>query len=232
MQIGGFQKISLIDYPGKIAAVIFTQGCNFRCPYCHNPELVLPSYFQQTIDEDEVIDFLLKRKGMLQGVVISGGEPTVQKDLIPFLGKIRNMGYDIKLDTNGSHPEVLRKCIDGHMVNYIAMDIKAPLKRYADLAGVKVNTDHIQESIQMIIHSDVEHCFRTTILRSLLSEDDLLEISMLVKKAKQYQVQNFTYQKTILDPILLDRPTYSEEEFLQLRSKWNWVKEKEIARKI
>ncbi|HEC86320.1 MAG TPA: anaerobic ribonucleoside-triphosphate reductase activating protein, partial [Thermoplasmatales archaeon] len=139
MIIGGFQRFSLIDYPGKICAIIFTQGCNFRCPYCHNPELVNPKLFQEPIDENDIFRFLEMRKGKLDAVEITGGEPTLQPDLIEFMRKIKAMGFLIKLDTNGTNPEVVEKIIKNKLVDYIAMDVKAPLEKYEKVVRAKVD---------------------------------------------------------------------------------------------
>lgn len=191
MRIGGLIKFSLIDYPGKISAVIFTQGCNFRCPWCHNPELVYPDRFGDAIPQENILDFLEKRQGQLEGVVISGGEPTLQRDLAEFIQEIRDIGFAVKLDTNGSNPDVLLKLLEMNSLDYIAMDVKAPLRKYDLLTGVKTDLDKIQESIRLIIQSQVDHQFRTTFCQSYLDEKDLEEIRSLVKGTKCYKVQEF-----------------------------------------
>lgn len=200
MLIGGLQKLTLIDFPDKVAATIFTQGCNFRCPYCHNPELVDPQQFNETIHEDEIFAFLEKRKDKLSGIVISGGEPTIQDDLIVFIEKIKVFGFAVKLDTNGSRPEVLKKIIDKKLVDYIAMDVKAPLAKYSRLAGVKGFEDRIKESVSLIIKSDINHEFRTTVVESLLSKEDISEISKFVKGGKFYRLNDFVKRDKLLDP--------------------------------
>ena len=220
MQIGGFQRFSLIDYPGKVAAVVFTQGCNFRCPYCHNAKLVIPSKFRKPLHEEGIIDFLFRRKNKLQGVVVTGGEPTLQKDLINFLSKIKQLGYCIKLDTNGTAPRVLKKIISKKLVDFIAMDVKAPLERYSQAAGIAVDTDLIRESIDLILHSSMDHMFRTTVVKPLLSGDDIAKISVSIKDAKHFVLQNFVIQEDILDKVLLDRGHYTHEEFYGLQKKW------------
>ncbi|MBN2538411.1 MAG: anaerobic ribonucleoside-triphosphate reductase activating protein, partial [Deltaproteobacteria bacterium] len=169
MKIGDIQKFSLIDYPGRICATIFTQGCNFRCPYCHNPELVEPSLFRRTIIDDEVFSFLDKRRGKLDAVNITGGEPTLQPDLIECIKIIRSMGYMVKIDTNGSFPEVLRKLIDDNLLDYIAMDVKAPPEKYGEVTGSSIAVDNIAESIHLIMDSGIDYEFRTTIVKSLLT---------------------------------------------------------------
>jgi len=139
MIIGGLQRFSLIDYPGKISAILFTRGCNFRCPYCHNPELVDPQRYAEPWQEEEYWAFLQSRTQKLDAVVVTGGEPTLQEDLEPFLEKIRKMGFLIKLDTNGSNPDVLKDLLSANLVDYIAMDIKAPLEKYSEVAKVPID---------------------------------------------------------------------------------------------
>ncbi len=191
MKIGGLLKFSLIDYPQKMSAVIFTQGCNFRCSYCHNPELVLPQEFHTPLLEKDVLAFLEKRRHQLEGVVISGGEPTLQKDLIPFLRKIKKMGYAIKLDTNGSHPEVLQSVISQKLVDYIAMDIKSPLEKYHLFTQGNDYLAEIKSSIEMIRTSALDYEFRTTYVKSVLSEKDISKILEILKGDKAYHTQSF-----------------------------------------
>lgn len=205
MQIGGLQKLSLIDFPGKVSAVVFTQGCNFRCPYCHNRELVIPEDFKEPLCEREVLNFLFDRRDKLQGVVITGGEPTLQKGLIPFLKKVKRFGYAVKIDTNASQPNVLKQIISAHLVDFIAVDIKAPLERYHKLAGVTVKVDDIVDSINIILESGVEHLFRTTVVKPLMQEDDLKKITDLISSAQRYILQEFVPRETVLDNSLLDR---------------------------
>jgi len=167
MIIGGFQKFSLLDYPDKISAIIFTQGCNFRCSYCHNNQLLDKEPSASTINPQEIWDFLNKRWKQIDAVVITGGEPTIQPDLIEFMQKIKNSGFLIKLDTNGSNPEVIEEVIKLKLADYIAMDIKAPLEKYQDITNSAVDTEKIQESINIIKNSDIEYEFRTTILKTI-----------------------------------------------------------------
>lgn len=228
MRIGGLRKFSIIDYPGKLAAVVFTQGCNFRCPYCFNPELVLPECYQPLIREEDVLSFLEARRGQLEGVVITGGEPTMQEDLPAFLRKIRAMKYSIKLDTNGSHPSRLQEIIRSGLVDYIAMDIKAPLPKYHLFSGADVDVERIKESITLIIVSGVEHEFRTTAVKPLISPDDLRAISGLVAWGRRYFVQAFIPQGNILDKSLLKKDCYTDEEIHQLQEQWG----KEIKSEI
>ena len=189
MLIGGLQRSSLIDYPGIISAVVFAQGCNFRCPYCHNPELVYPDEYRTPIPENDVLLLLKKRRRLLDGVVISGGEPLLQKDLGPFLKRVKAIGYRVKLDTNGSLPDLLSAVIQERLVDFIAMDIKAPFRKYEAVAGVRVNTDAIKESIRLIVQSGVKHQFRTTKADILLDDKDIEEICKCVGNAACYVVQ-------------------------------------------
>ncbi len=212
MKIGGLQKVSLIDYPGRICAIIFTQGCNFRCPYCHNPELVDPERFGPVFSEKEVLSFLKQRIGKLDAVSITGGEPTLQHDLEGFIETVREMGYSIKIDTNGSLPDVVERLIKRNLVDFLAMDVKGPLEKYSRIVGVDVNVKDIQRSISLIKDSGIEHEFRTTVVRSLLDLNDLLAIAKLLKNAKSYVLQSFVPVKTLKSAFLKEK-TYSPAEF-------------------
>ncbi len=210
MIIGALQKTSLIDYPGEIAAVIFTQGCNFRCPYCHNPELVDKNRFTTPLDNNEVLAFLRHRQGLLDGVVITGGEPTIHKDLPEFLQKIKQMGYLIKLDTNGTNPAMVRRVTDINLVDYIAMDYKAPLGKYADVVRAEVNVHHIIDTMEIIKNSGVKYEFRTTIVKELLSPDDVQTIKHEIGSGEKYCIQEFNPTKT-LDESFLECSTFSPQ---------------------
>jgi pyruvate formate lyase activating enzyme len=186
MNIGGLQKLSLIDYPKKTAAVIFTQGCGMFCPYCHNPQLVYPDMFGQTLNESEIFAFLEKRRRLLQAIVITGGEPTVQKDLKDFIKRIKDYGYAVKLDTNGSNPHILEELIKENLINFIAMDVKSPLEKYNLFH--KGDTKKIENSISVIKSSKIPHLFRTTFDEELLNETDLKIMKELVFPS-QYIIQ-------------------------------------------
>lgn len=216
MKIGGLQRISLIDYPGRICAIIFTQGCNLRCPYCHNPELVDPQRCGPLFSEEEVLAFLEKRKGRLDAVSITGGEPTLQPDLERFLQTLKGFGYLIKMDTNGSNPEVIEDLIQKRIVDFWAMDVKGPLDKYRQISGVAVDPGKIQKSISLIMAAGTEHEFRTTVVRSLLDRDDLVRVAKLIKGAKSYVLQGFVPVKTLNDDFLNEK-TFSPEEFSALK---------------
>ncbi len=197
MEIGGFQKISLIDYPGKLACIVFLSGCNFRCPWCYSPELVLPEKIkkQPKISEADIFNFLKERKSLLEGVVVCGGEPTIYKDLPEFIRKIKKTGFLVKLDTNGSNPGVLKKLIDENLVNYIAMDIKLPKKRYKEV--FKGEVENIEKSIAILKKNKIDYEFRTTIVPTIHSKIDILEMAKWIKGAKKYYLQNLRAEKTI-----------------------------------
>jgi pyruvate formate lyase activating enzyme len=186
LQIGGLQKLSLIDYPGTPAAIVFTQGCNMFCPYCHNPQLVFPDRFEKTLNENEILYFLKKRQNLLKGVVITGGEPTLQNDLYNFIKKIKNLKFLVKLDTNGTSPETLQELIHEKLIDFIAMDIKAPAKKYKWF--FKGNLNLITRSLHVIKSSDILHIFRTTYDTNILNERDLNEIKSTTKNS-EYIVQ-------------------------------------------
>ncbi|MDD4005056.1 MAG: anaerobic ribonucleoside-triphosphate reductase activating protein [Elusimicrobiaceae bacterium] len=181
MKIGGLNRFSLIDYPGHVAAVLFTQGCNFRCPYCHNPELVYPDQYGAPVPDAEIEAFLQKRRGQLDGIVLSGGEPTLHSDLPELIAKIRWYGYKVKLDTNGTNPDMLGLLLKKEQLDFVAMDIKAPMGKYALLSGVKADTSALRESIAALKTCSVPHEFRITLDTRFLTTGDLAEIYRFTK---------------------------------------------------
>jgi pyruvate formate lyase activating enzyme len=215
MKIGGLQKFSLIDFPGRISAIVFTQGCNFRCPYCHNPELVDPTQFGPILPEAEVLSFLEQRRGRLDAVTLTGGEPSLQPDMDRFLERIKGMGYLTKIDTNGSNPDLLDRLIRGRLVDYLAMDVKGPLRKYERITNVKIETANIQRSIELIATSGLEHEFRTTVVRSQLDQADLVETAELLKRGL-YLLQAF-FPTKCLNPRFLTEVSYTPEEFADIR---------------
>jgi pyruvate formate lyase activating enzyme len=215
MKIGGLQKISLIDYPGRISAIVFTQGCNFRCPYCHNPELVDPAQYGPVLPEEEVFSFLERRRGKLEAVTVTGGEPTLQKDLERFLRHIKKMGYLVKVDTNGSNPTMLERLIRGRWVDYLALDVKGPLHKYGQIAKAKVETAKIRRSVELLTSSGIEHEFRTTVVRSQLDKEELIATAKLLKRGL-YVLQPYLPVKC-LDNGFLTESSYSAEEFSEIQ---------------
>lgn len=189
MLTAAFQPFSLSDFPGKSAAIIFTQGCNFCCPYCHNKQLLPLRATSHALKADTILAYLAKRRQQLEGVVITGGEPTLQKGLASFLNQLKEMGFLTKLDTNGSRPDVLSSLIENNCIDYLAMDIKAPLDKYSQLTGCKVQIKDILSSIQLIREGAVHHHFRTTFYEKLLTETDLEAIRTMAPHSKHVTQQ-------------------------------------------
>lgn len=195
MVIGGFRPFTLSDFPGHTAAIVFTVGCNFRCGYCHNPELAAHAASCARVSEDEVMRFLEMRRGKLDGLVVTGGEPTLQPDLADFLTQVRELGYAVKLDSNGTRPEVLEQLFAAGLVDYVAMDIKAPLERYAEITGTPVDVEAIRRSVRLIIGSGLDHEFRTTVVEGQLDAEDFRAMGELVAGAQRYYIQKFVPTK-------------------------------------
>ncbi len=216
MKIGNIQKTSLIEFPGLICCIIFTQGCNFRCHYCHNPELVLPEKFRDTIDEKFLFDFLERRKKYLEGVTITGGEPSIQPDIIESIKKIKSMGYKIKFDTNGSKPEIIEKLLKENLIDYISMDIKGPLEKYNEIVGIDVEIEKIINSINLLKESKINYEFRTTVVKSQLEINDFEKIGKLIKGAKKYYIQKFVPSKLVNEEFKKEE-TYTDIEFEKIK---------------
>lgn len=192
MRIGGMQKLTLLDYPGKVACTVFLSGCNLRCPFCHNPGLVLPEQSNGPgISEAEVLSFLEQRKGKLDGVCVTGGEPTLQPGLPEFLKKLRELGYAIKLDTNGTNPGMLKALLQNGVLDYVAMDIKNSPSRYAETCGGVDILSMVQESANLLLDGSVEYEFRTTVCKPLHTEKEMKEIGRWLHGAKRYFLQAF-----------------------------------------
>ncbi|MFZ2633336.1 MAG: anaerobic ribonucleoside-triphosphate reductase activating protein [Desulfosalsimonadaceae bacterium] len=201
MIIGGIQKNSFIDFPSKISCVLFTAGCNFDCPYCHNPDLARRTSTSKVIDLKEIFDFLKKRKSLLDGVVITGGEPTLQPDLFDFCREIKELGYPIKIDTNGTRPKVIQNLLSNHLIDYIAMDVKTSFERYFSVISKNCNPVDLRESVLSILQSGVEHEFRTTCVKSIVDAADIEEISRLIGGANLYALQKVSLENNrVLHP--------------------------------
>jgi pyruvate formate lyase activating enzyme len=212
MLFGGLQKTTLVDYSGKVAATIFTAGCNFRCPYCHNPELVLPELIkeQPKITEKEILNFLKEHQKLLEGVCITGGEPTIQPSLINFIKKVKDLGFLVKLDTNGSRPGVLNSLIEGNLIDYVAMDIKAPKQKYDLFVEDEKIGENIDKSIELLKQDKVDYEFRTTLAPDILEEQDILAIADWIKFAPRYFLQRFQNSK-VLNEKFKDLQPWSEQ---------------------
>lgn len=217
IKISGLERSSLLDYPGKVSAVVFTHGCNLKCPYCHNPELVLGKFCKKTsIPQEELFDFLDKRKGKLDGVVITGGEPLVHDSLPNFIFKIKEMGFLVKLDTNGTLPKRLEKLAEMKVLDYIAMDIKFPKSEYIKSSSVKDYTDNIERSINIIKNSKVDYEFRTTYVKGYHTMESVKSMGKMIEGAQNYYIQNFRSGNT-LNPYLSSENSFSDKELKKIR---------------
>ncbi|WP_105618902.1 anaerobic ribonucleoside-triphosphate reductase activating protein [Vallitalea okinawensis] len=196
MNIQGFIKTSLLDFPGNIASTVFTSGCNFNCPFCHNPSLILDEGSDEIIQTDVILAHLKKRQGLIDGVCITGGEATLQKNLLPFIREVKKLGMKVKLDTNGYSPSILQNLIEDNLVDYIAMDIKNSPSKYAKTCGLKaLDYSKIKESIQLIKASGISHEFRTTIMKDLHDLEDLEAISEEINGCDRFCLQQYRYQE-------------------------------------
>ncbi len=215
MIISGFQKLTLLDYPNKLASIVFTQGCNFKCAYCQNSDL-LSIKTEGLIDEKEIFDYLKKRKKVLDGVVITGGEPTIQPNLTLFIQRVKDLGLKVKLDTNGSNPEIIKKLLKEDLVDYIAMDIKTDFDKYGDIIKINWNMDNIKKSIKLIKESTIEHEFRTTINKNDHTIEDLRRICEYLGPDENYYIQNFEQSDYVLDKSL---KSFSKDELIKIEKK-------------
>lgn len=211
MRIGGFQRFSLCDYPGEAAAIIFTLGCNYRCRYCHNPELVIPERYAEEIPLSDVMGFLERRRGQLRAVTITGGEPTLQSDLLDVMRAIKALGYLVKLDTNGSRPSVLAAVLKEGLADYVAMDVKAPLDRYGQVTGLRPREERLKECVSLILRSGVAHEFRTTVAKGVTTQDDLRGIASELHGASRYFLQKFVPTKHV-DESMGTAESFSDSE--------------------
>ena len=241
MKIHGLNKLTLLDYPGHMACLIFTGACNYRCPFCHNASLVLNPNSQPAIREDEIFSFLESRKGILEGVCISGGEPTLQADLPEFIRKIRTMGFHVKLDTNGSRPGVLKALLDEGLLDYVSMDIKNAPKKYLATIGIpeesqesdssasssdagkgtlcfdNLITDSVRQSAELLMQSSIPYEFRTTVVKELHNEEDLLTIGKWLNGARAYYLQSFRDSETLVGASLGQFHAYEPEQMRAFR---------------
>ena len=199
MQIHGFNKTTLLDYPGLLASTVFTGGCNFRCPFCQNADLVLDPTSQPLIDENDIFDHINKRKGIIQGVCITGGEPTLQKDLEDFVKRLKEHGVKVKLDTNGYRPQVTKKLMENGLLDYVAMDIKSSLDDYGIVAGVKIDPAIIKESVELLKNGPIEYEFRTTVVKELHNKETFEKIGELLSGADKYFLQGYIDSERVID---------------------------------
>lgn len=214
MHIAGIQKLSLLDYPGKVACTVFLSGCNLRCPYCHNAELISPRYVGERISQTGLMDFLDSRAGKIDGVCISGGEPTLYPGLLEMIKAIRKKGFSVKLDTNGTNPEMLKKLIDESLIDYVAMDIKNSRMRYDETCGAKV-LPQAEKSVRLLMNGNIDYEFRTTVCRPLHTVNDMKDIGLWLQGAKRYFIQQFVDSGNVSKKNLTP---FSPEEMKQLEN--------------
>ena len=209
MKIGGFQKTSLLDYPDRISAIVWTSGCNFRCPFCYNKKLAIGT--AELFPEDEILSFLSKRKHLLDAVVISGGEPLLHDDLIDFIHRIKNLHLLVKIDTNGGFPDKLDDLLEHHLIDYVAMDVKAPKKKYHQLSGSKVDISEIEKSIDLIKTRAPAYEFKTTFIPGILIKEDIVEIGKWLNGAETYFLQQFKRLLPLVSKDLETAVSYPKE---------------------
>ncbi|MDP3837114.1 MAG: anaerobic ribonucleoside-triphosphate reductase activating protein [bacterium] len=226
MIIGGLEKLTLLDYPDNLAAIVFTQGCNFRCHFCYNPMLVLPRVKSEadesnkdkgfSLKEEDLFLFLENRKGKLDGVVITGGEPTLHADLPEFIKKIKDRDLLVKLDSNGTNPDMLKRLIDKKLIDYIAMDIKAPWEKYEAVVGVPVNLEKLQKSVKMIMTSGLPYEFRSTLLPEFHNEDDIRKMGEIISGANRWYLQKFKPDTNLVNTSFEGKQTFLDKELESL----------------
>jgi len=219
MKIYGLQKTTLLDFPERVACTVFLGGCNFRCPFCHNSALISAENYPEEISEEKFFDFLKKRKGILDGVCITGGEPLCSKDIEDFIMKIRAEGYAVKLDTNGSFPERLEKIVRDGLVDYVAMDIKNSRKNYGKAVGIeKYDTSAVERSVAFLLENNIPYEFRTTVVKGIHESLDFCDIASWIRGAERYFIQTFVQSDGVLDKEKdLSAFTRDEEEaFLEI----------------
>ena len=214
MKIGGLQKTSLLDYPGILSAIVWTTGCNLRCPFCYNKQLVLEK--TEIISEEIILSFLEKRRDVLEGLSISGGEPLLQEDIVDFSRKVKKLNYLIKIDTNGAFPERLKELIDKKLVDYVSMDVKAPKEKYNQLAGIKTNISKIEQSIDLIKNGAPDYEFKTTIVPGMLEKKDIIKIAKWLEGSKQFYLQQFKSDSPLISSKLNDAAPYSKEKLSEM----------------
>lgn len=215
LKIAGCLGVSLIDFPGRVATVLFLPGCNFACPYCQNPELIHPDNDEDYASVEEILSFLEERKRFIDGISVTGGEPTIHKDLPELFSKIKALGLDLKIDTNGYLPGRLRELVEGGLVDFVAMDLKAGLDKYDAAAGKKIDISRIEESIDFLIHSEIDHEFRITVVPGLVSEEDVVGLAQRIKGARSLRFNQFSNKK-VYDPEYGDIKPYVPDVLKQM----------------
>ena len=216
MTVNGLRKLTLLDFPGRVACTLFLAGCNMRCPFCHNAPLVIDGSGVENIPEDELLAFLKKRSGVLDGVCITGGEPTLRRELPELLRSIKALGYAVKLDTNGTNPDILAALIDEGLVDYVAMDIKNSPEKYSLTAGREVDMDAVRRSVAILMENKVKYEFRTTVVGGYHTADDFRAIGEWLRGAEAYFLQNFVDSGALLDPETRGASESDMKEYLEI----------------
>ena len=238
MKIAGIQKLSMVDYPGKMACTVFLSGCNFRCPYCHNSSLVIPEPDQSYLSEEEVLKFLKKRQGILDGVCITGGEPLLQGEaVISFMRKVKELGYSLKLDTNGTNPKLLKELCEAGLVDYVAMDIKNSKENYHVAIGREKEDcgkllENVRESASYLMNGRIDYEFRTTLVKGIHTPQDVEDIVFWIGKARIWYLQNFKDSGSILSPNLVNMEPFSENELELFANTANESKLNTVVRNV
>lgn len=232
MIIGGLEKFSLIDYPGHLAAIVFTSGCNFRCHFCYNPMLVEPGRISSTDDEEkgrslgtglnqiqesDLFEFLQTRVGKIDAVVVTGGEPTLHRDLPEFIKKIKDLGFKVKLDTNGTNPQALKNLLEQNLIDYIAMDIKGPFEKYDLVVGAQINKDDLVETISLIMNSGLPYEFRSTIVPGLHEIDDIAKMGEMIKGARKWFLQPFKSDVELVNNAFKNANSFSDADMAKMK---------------
>ena len=221
MEIHGFQKTTLLDFPGHVAATIFVGGCNFRCPFCHNGLLVLAPESQPLIDKEEILSYLKKRRGILEGVCITGGEPTLQKDLLTFVRELKSLDYLVKLDTNGYRPQILKELLTERLLDYVAMDVKASMAHYEIASGLPaLEKERVLESIRLLKGCDIPYEFRTTVVKGIHKVEEFEEIGRLLEGCTAYYLQGFRVSDSMVSEGWEPFPTQEMEKMAQIARKY------------
>lgn len=221
MKFYGMQKMTLLDYPGYVACTLFTGGCNFRCPFCHNALLVLDLDENYTIPEEEVLAFLKKRQGLLDGVCVTGGEPLINKDIGDFLSKVKELGFKIKLDTNGTNPALLKELVSQNLVDYVAVDIKNSPEKYAETVGLKsFDMSTINETVNFLMSGCVDYEFRTTVTKQFHTEKSMEEAARFIRGAKRYFLQNFVDSGNLIGSGITGQSKEEMEKLLSVVKKY------------
>ena len=221
MKFYGMQKMTLLDYPGYVACTLFTGGCNFRCPFCHNALLVLDLDENYTIPEEEVLAFLKKRQGLLDGVCVTGGEPLINKDIGDFFSKVKELGFKIKLDTNGTNPALLKELVSQNLVDYVAVDIKNSPEKYAETVGLKsFDMSSINETVNFLMTGSVDYEFRTTVTKQFHTEKSMEEAARFIRGAKRYFLQNFVDSGNLIGSGITGQSKEEMEKLLAVVKKY------------